>query len=486
MQNVAELVFGNPVDDGDLFLSSASFSCTYGQARRLVSSAATALLKLKEKAQVSAVIVPAISDPRTVLCFFALAYAGIAYAPISPSSNPEYASDAASMVNAEFSISIGGTRLNVELPQLDFEELIACDPAFPTLEEAKKSWCADSILYYVFTSGSTGKPKCIAKSNKSVLSFVLNFLQTIPLSKGSRLANQTPLFFDASAKDIYLTPAVGGALFFPDRTLFALPAKLIDYLNENAITSIFWVPSALTIIAKTRTLNYVKPTTLKNVFFVGEVFQPKFLNMWIDALPNVSFYNLYGSSETAGIVLYYRVDHRLSESESLPIGRPLANVTCHLEDGELCIQSDQVASGYVGNPDENARTFVKDNNGLTTLHTGDYAVYENGLYFFTTRKDFQIKHMGYRVELQGIEAHLQTIDYIDACCCVYDQINNRIVAFVTVGKGAEVLPARIIQDTKGIMPSYCVPNRVVILPEMPLSPNGKMDRQELKKKLGGG
>lgn len=341
----------------------------------------------------------------------------------------------------------------------------------------------NNFSYIIYTSGSTGEPKGVIKTQQNIIDFVNNYLETFSFLKQERIANQTPFFFDASMKDIFLTIALGASLFIPAKTRFSLPLETIKYLNENQITYICWVPSILMMIAKTRTLNYVKPEYLKYVYFVGEVFQPKYLSMWIDALPNIRYFNTYGSSEIMGICLYYEINNHF-EGEVIPTGKPIKNNHVQLIDGEIVIESSQIAYGYINH--DNSKTFVEESE-KRYLHTGDFANYdEEGNIVFSSRKDYQIKHLGYRIELQEIDASISNLSYVDLSATIYDEVNDKIITFVTLRQNIENPNKTIIGDAKNKLQFYMVPNKIVVLDEMPLNPNGKIDRVSLKRRLNDG
>ncbi len=334
-------------------------------------------------------------------------------------------------------------------------------------------------LYVVFTSGSTGVPKGVIKTHENILAFVSNFLLTFPFLNEERIANQTPFSFDASAKDIYLALGMNGTLFIPDKSVFALPGETIKYLNTNHISYICWVPSALTMIAKVKALNFSKLNDLRYVYFVGEVFPPKYLNYWIEKAPDIRYFNIFGSSEVAGVSLYHEMKGIQSLDKEIPTGKPIKNNEVALLDGEILIKSKQVALGYINDPEKDKIAFDRSTNP-TTLHTGDYAkIDENGDIVFQTRKDFQIKHLGYRIELQEIEVAVMALPYIDNCCCLYEKEKDKIVLFFTLNKTLDDYKKTIINDLGKKLAFYMMPNRFEKLDKMPLNQNGKIDRAGL-------
>lgn len=350
---------------------------------------------------------------------------------------------------------------------------------------------AEDTLYIIYTSGSTGEPKGIRKSHGAVMDFIEAYVRELDFSSEEIIGNQTPFCFDASAKDIYLMLKTGARLEIIPSEKFIFPVTLIEYLNEKAMTFISWVPSALAVVARLRTFRDVLPTTLRRVCFVGEVFPIKDLEVWRAALPDVEFINLYGSSELAGICCLYHIPPEGPLPEALPIGRPLSNTCIYLyrdgalvsDQGEMLVESYALADEYVGAPEKTAQTFIELEINRKTrrlLRTGDWARYdENGNLVFMSRGDNQIKYKGYRIELGEIEAAANALDFIGLACCLYNQEKERITLFCTASD--PTLKLRDLNKAlEGRLPDYMLPRRLVVLEEMPLNANGKIDRPYLK------
>ena len=348
-------------------------------------------------------------------------------------------------------------------------------------------------LYMVYTSGSTGKPKGVLKSHRAMMSFLEAYQNTFSFSADEVIGNQTPFCFDASAKDVYLALALGARLEILATELFSFPVRLIEAMNRRRITMISWVPSALSIVTQLNTFSEILPTTLQKVFFVGEVFPMKQLNRWRKALPNLQYVNLYGSSELAGICCYYQVQGEFADTDALPMGVPLENCRVYLiqdgkpiaqpgQIGELYVSSPALADCYYNDPEKNAASFLETEQGRV-FRTGDLAQYTpEGLLVFAARKDYQIKHMGHRIELGEIEAAAAALEEVANCCCLYHREKSKIVLFCQPASQT-VTGQEIRRKLRGLLSDYMAPNQVRLLPQLPLNPNGKIDRPALQQML---
>ena len=463
---------------GDTILfADKNQSCTVKEA--LQSAYRISAYLHDKKIENQAIFVSVSRTIETPLLFFGIAASGNYYVPVLSDTPKE-------KLEKMVSATHGGYLFEAEpllekgnlLPSLSKEEALAYPKSEPALKKSD-----NHALYLVFTSGSTGTPKGVLKSHDAMLRFMENFTLTFPFLKKERIANQTPFSFDASAKDIYLSIQLGATLFIPERSVFALPGETLKYLKSQKITMLIWVPSALSMISKVKALNFETLPDLRYVFFVGEAFPAKYLNYWIEKLPDVRYFNIYGSSEVAGVSLYHEIKGPQPLDKPIPTGKGLANNHVSLLDGEILIQSEQVALGYINDEEKDRRTFDRSTKP-TTLHTGDYAVYnEEGDIVFETRKDFQIKHLGYRIELQEIEVAALSLPYIENCCCLYDNERDKIVMVLVSNQSEENWKKPLLDDLGRKVASYMLPNKLVRLDKMPLNPNGKIDRVKIKKEV---
>ena len=218
----------------------------------------------------------------------------------------------------------------------------------------------------------------------------------------------------------------------------------------------------------------------------------KMLNIWRHYYPEALFVNLYGPTEITCNCLYYIIDREFENTDKLPLGIPFKNESVLVlneknepvqqgEIGEICVLGTCLALGYYRNPEKTAAAFVQNplNDRYPELmyRTGDMAqLAESGEYYFAARKDFQIKHMGHRIELEEIETYLNAVDGVVRASCLFDHDKNKIVAYY-VGTPSK---QEVIEQLKLTLPKYMIPNIFFQVESLPINKNGKIDRQALK------
>ena len=379
---------------------------------------------------------------------------------------------------------------------VNYEIAKDCPADGSLLGKIRENMIDSDPAYVLFTSGSTGVPKGAVVSHKAVLTYVKWYADTFKIDESTVFGSQTPFYFSMSVSDVFSTVFAGGELNIIPKALFSFPMKLIEFLNTRRVNTIYWVPSALCIIANWRALDYGELKYVKKVLFAGEVMPVKQLNYWISKLEGAMFANLFGPTETTDICTYYIVDRNFEDGETLPIGRACDNCDVFVvkedgneakkgEEGELYARGSFLAMGYYNNPEKTAAAFVQ--NPLNTAYpetvykTGDLVKYnEKGELIYISRIDFQIKHMGYRIELGEIEAAANALGYVTACAAVYDSDRDKII-LAYEGKKRE--SAEILSDLRLRLPEYMTPQIVKRIKAMPQNANGKVDRKKILEEI---
>ena len=430
----------------------------------------------------------------TVILMFGVLYSGNFYIPL----NPDLPDDKLSQIINDSGMTVilgkdqeetarragfGGTYIDfADIPQNDDYAVIP--DILPT-----------SPMFAIYTSGSTGKPKGVLKNHLSMISFIEAYTDEFGFDENVVIGNQTPFFFDASAKDIYLMLSTGARMEILPTEFFSFPVMLIKYMNERRVSFISWVPTALSIVTKLNTFSEVLPLYLEKVFFVGEAFPAKQLKKWMTALPHVRFVNLYGSSETAGICCFCEITEAPEEDGQLPIGKPLSNCKVFLMDegkfvtdgvGEIHVSGDALADCYYNDEEKTQNSFfigeLPDGSKNRIFRTGDIAKYnENGDLIFVSRRDNQIKHLGYRIEPGEIEHTAQSIDGVAKACCVYNKKRQKIILVCEPSAGSTITADDIRRIIKTKLADYMHPAKVLTMESLPLNANGKTDRPLIEK-----
>lgn len=440
----------------------------------------------------------------TVIAFFACVYAGCFYVPLNPLHPVHRLRQILRTLNHPLVLIERGYEnlLPEECEEIYFTADGGNTLFFDDAEEKDNPEILDKIrsnhidtdpLYIMFTSGSTGTPKGIAVSHRSVIDFIGEFVNLFGINDSDVIGNQAPFDFDVSVKDIYSTIAVGATMQIIPKKCFSFPMPLIDFLIDRKVTTLIWAVSALCIISTYRGFSYKVPADIKRVLFSGEAMPVKHLNIWKKALPETVFVNLYGPTEITCNCTYYITPGGIFDKEVLPIGTPFPNERAFLLSengdnitkpnavGEICVSGTALSLGYYNCKEETEKAFVQ--NPVNPYYneiiykTGDLGYYDEiGNLCFVGRKDFQIKHMGHRIELAEIETALTSVENVDRAICLYNSHKEKIIGIYQGAAESSVVAAGL----RDSLPAFMIPSHFEKVVEFPLNENGKIDRKKVK------
>jgi len=354
---------------------------------------------------------------------------------------------------------------------------------------------AEDLGYIMFTSGTTGVPKGVMISAGSVHHFISVMQECYGLTREDRVAEPMELSFDLSVFNMFMTWNAGASLHLVPLAQVMAPTK---FIKDNSITVWLSVPSVIALMKRLKALKPGALPSLRYSLFCGEPLPLSAVQSWREAAPNSIVDNLYGPTEATVACLHERVSDVPTVTPTrgiISIGDPFAGMEACIVDsdlrilsreqpGELALSGPQLAVGYFRAPELSASRFPVI-SGKRWYLTGDLAYQDAaGKFHHLGRTDNQVKVLGYRVELEEIEAHLRSVSKSELVAAVAWPVSHGtadgIVAFVTE---RTISVAEIREALRKRLPSYMVPTSVRAIDSMPLNANGKVDRRALVARL---
>jgi D-alanine--poly(phosphoribitol) ligase subunit 1 len=348
----------------------------------------------------------------------------------------------------------------------------------------------------MFTSGSTGTPKGAVISHANVLNFVSWTQDRFGIGSKDILSNANPMYFDNSVFDFYSAIFSGASLVPISSEQVRDPRELVEIVNNSGCTVWFSVPSLLVYLLTTRALRASDFPSVRKIIFGGEGFPKRRLKQLYDLFgERAELENVYGPTECTCICSAHTIGPSdFADMKALaPLGFLAPNFDYEIlpqapgqEAGELFLRGPNVGLGYFNDPARTARAFIQNpaHHRISDIgyHTGDLVRRDaDGRLHFIGRLDFQIKHLGYRIELEEIEAALGSMPEVQECAVVYRELGDglgEIVGFAALATPKS--PEELIRGVAEIIPSYMVPKRVMVLDRLPKNAAGKIDRIALK------
>ncbi|QUQ64655.1 amino acid adenylation domain-containing protein [Kutzneria sp. CA-103260] len=425
-----------------------------------------------------------------VVALLAIARTGSAYVPLDPSAPPARTAVVLAeagcrlVVRGRDGIALPDGVTAVELPLVETAASWQPPAAFDT----------ESPLYVAFTSGSTGPPKGVLVPHRAVLRLVTgpSYCRIGPGDRVAQLANPA---FDATTFEVWATLAAGA-------TIVVLPAAgevpiggWGELLARRRIVAMFLTTALFDLIARGEPTAFASLDTL---LFGGETVDPLVVRRVLDAQPPARLVHVYGPTEATTFATYFDCTaETVSGRERVPIGFPLQQTSLRVLDGErravamgaegeLWIGGPGVALGYLDRPEATAERFVPD--GGLWYRTGDRVRQRpDGAIDFLGRTDRQVKLRGFRIEPGEIEAAALATGLVSAVAVdkTGDGVLAHLVGFAVAAEPRPDLTSALSAALHTSLPDYMVPTRWVVLPQLPLTGTGKIDRVQLLASVGG-
>ncbi|OYD69574.1 non-ribosomal peptide synthase protein (TIGR01720 family)/amino acid adenylation domain-containing protein [Rhodococcus sp. OK302] len=389
---------------------------------------------------------------------------------------------------------------NFDLPMimLDDPETVSALQRFSSLpvENADRqgSLHPDSVAYIIYTSGSTGQPKGVQVSHRNVATLLANTQSLFGFGPTDVWTMFHSSAFDFSVWEMWGALCHGGRLVLVDYFTARSPAKFLDLLREQRVTVLNQTPTAFYQLAEADRLAGTPDLALRYVIFGGEALEFGHLKRWYERRDETApvLVNMYGITETTVHVSHLEIDRDRAAHESASvIGHGLPGLRVYVLDGrlhpvppgvigEMYVSGAQVSRGYLGRSALTASRFVPDpfTPGSRMYRSGDLGRWNaNEMLEYLGRNDFQVQVKGYRIELGEVESALLACGGVAQSAVT--ALGDRLVGYVVPENGAVIDPAAIVDAVAQRLASYMVPAAVLVLGELPLTLNGKLDRKAL-------
>ncbi|MDN4080838.1 non-ribosomal peptide synthase/polyketide synthase [Paenibacillus polymyxa] len=353
----------------------------------------------------------------------------------------------------------------------------------------------EHLAYIIYTSGSTGKPKGVMIEHRSAVHTLSQLEAEYPMLAGDRFLLKTTFTFDFSVPELFCWFFGQGTLVILPQGVDKDPVALLEAVDANRITHLNLVPSMLSVLVQ-----YLKESstqgflTLKYLFACGETLPAKLVEEYYKVSPYAVLENIYGPTEAAVYATRYTTSRETATLTHVPIGKPYANVQVWMMDsasqvspvgvpGELCIAGEGVARGYFNQPELTAEKFIPHpyTSGERIYRTGDLARWlPDGNIEYLGRIDHQVKIRGYRIELGEVEAQILKVPSVQEAVVLALADSSGSTQLCAYFVAEEALAAGVLREALASeLPSYMIPSAFVQLGQMPLNPNGKLDRKAL-------
>lgn len=472
---------------------------TFGELREKARRIGSCLAEIVRPRQPVALLLDARSI-RNLPALYGALYAGCGYAPLDITMPPErlrtlltLLQPAAALADEKGLVALASCGLD-ELRAVSYARAAnhAVDEA--ALARVRAQATVYDPLSILYTSGSTGIPKGSVQTHFSYLHWTQATIDVYGLTEETVFGNQSPFFYANSILDIFPPVALGASVYLLPAGVLSFPKKLIDCLNAHHVTELCMTPSSFISAFHAGALVKGALPELKWGIMSGESMPWEPLKAWMDATPGADWWHFYGSTEMFSVAVG-KVDQNHQSGDRLPVGKPfsLTHILFLDEDGAECVpgepgemllSSPWIASGYYRDAERTDAAWTTDplKRGWQErfFRCGDVGyLREDGQLMVLGRKDNQIKHMGYRMELGEVEAALRAVPGCQEGCVLFDPARDEIWCFYSGPLEDRQLKAGLEER----LARYMLPDHYVRLDEMPHTASMKIDRQKLRQMM---
>lgn len=349
------------------------------------------------------------------------------------------------------------------------------------------------LAYVIYTSGSTGQPKGVPISHKNIIKSTAGRLDFYSKNPTSFLL-MSSISFDSSKAGIFWTLCSGGNLIITKKRIEQDIDLISDIIEKNKVSHTLILPSLYKVILEN--VEHSKLKSLNTVIVAGEACSKEICETHFENLSNVSLYNEYGPTEATVWCTADKIEKKDLQKNQITIGKPVANSKIYILNserevvpigvaGEIYIGGTNLSEGYLNKPKLSDTVFIKNplNTKEIIYKTGDLGRFNNdGNLEFLGRVDQQIKIRGYRVELDDIENTIDRYDIVNKSVVLAKQNSSNQIYLVAFIKPNNAFNEDILKTKlKKELPDYMIPRSFIVLENLPLLPNGKIDRKTLDK-----
>jgi D-alanine--poly(phosphoribitol) ligase subunit 1 len=343
----------------------------------------------------------------------------------------------------------------------------------------------DPLIYIIFTSGSTGEPKGVQITTSAVQTFTNWMKNDFGFTSNDTFINIALFSFDLSVYEVMSFGAIGSTILLNDKKTTEDPELLMNRIQKYQGS--IWVSTPSFSITYSRIGLVEQLKSIRFFLFCGETLPHPLASSLHKEFKESIIYNTYGPTEaTVATTKVVISDEILEKYNPLPVGYPKPESKLLIEDDEIIIVGDNVSIGYLNRPDLNQDKFIVIDN-KRAYKTGDRGFLKDGMLFFSSRTDNQIKLHGYRIELDEITSKINDIDFVLQAETIPLKRNGevkKIVSLIQLMPTFEVtedLKSEIINLLSKNLPHYMIPSDFKFIEKMPLNQNGKADKKELEK-----